>query len=60
MADDVALAIERVNDAVARLRDAWMRRGQTSAELTEAIEEFNDAHSALNEVLWEARDEADN
>jgi hypothetical protein len=37
-----------------------MRRGQTSDGLAEAIQEFNDAQTALNEALWEARDEPDN
>lgn len=60
MANDVALAIKRVSDAVTRLHHAWMRRGQTSDGLAEAIQEFNDAQTALNEALWEARDEPDN
>jgi hypothetical protein len=32
-----------------------MRRGPPFDELSEAIQEFNDASTALNEALWEAR-----
>jgi hypothetical protein len=60
VANDVALAIKRVSDAVTRLHNAWMRRGQTSDGLAEAIQEFDDAQTTLNEALWEARDEPDN
>ncbi len=49
--DDVALAIARVKNAVARLHEEWASRGRTSEWLTEAINEFNDARAAMLEAL---------
>ena len=51
--------MKRVSDAVTRLQGVWMRRGPPFDELSEAIQEFSDASTALNEALWEAPGEPD-